>query len=365
MAPFPITVTTRMITFLVGNPYKYKPLFATVIGKGPHPRYIWIFLLVFSYFQCAPQFGSDDVLGEQVKEITGHLWTSVKKRKRYEDDGHHDLLTHSLRLQCFHRSGFWGPKHCLEFQATMDWTCIPWPQWLGFPKQRFFQFSRGAFFDASWQFSSQATSTPCIIAHSYVFLCYKKMVREGPRGFSWEPASRCWPDRSTAQLCQKRDEKHWSSLECWFFRHQNALTQQDSKPATCNFSHFQIAQATSIAVFVPAFLMAPVASRFAATGRPASSCMKCQCESKSGNERPYYCDWYDSRRIILERQSWERTKPFFFDLSSPTYQFLSNLHENSEGIALGLASTFVVPNSGNSKATTRALQGRGFPGNVM
>jgi len=47
---------------------------------------------VLSYFQCAPQFGNDDVLGEQVKEITGHLRTSVKKRKQYEDGGHHDML---------------------------------------------------------------------------------------------------------------------------------------------------------------------------------------------------------------------------------------------------------------------------------
>ena len=30
----PVTVTTRIITFLVGNPY--KPLFATVTGMGPH-----------------------------------------------------------------------------------------------------------------------------------------------------------------------------------------------------------------------------------------------------------------------------------------------------------------------------------------
>ena len=33
--PFPVTVTTRTITFLEGNPY--KPLFVTVTGKGPHP----------------------------------------------------------------------------------------------------------------------------------------------------------------------------------------------------------------------------------------------------------------------------------------------------------------------------------------
>ena len=36
--PHPVTVTTRIITFLVGNPY--KPSFATVAGWGVDPRYI-------------------------------------------------------------------------------------------------------------------------------------------------------------------------------------------------------------------------------------------------------------------------------------------------------------------------------------
>ena len=35
--PHPVTVTTRIITFLVGNPY--KPSFATVTGWGVDPRY--------------------------------------------------------------------------------------------------------------------------------------------------------------------------------------------------------------------------------------------------------------------------------------------------------------------------------------
>ena len=35
--PHPLTVTTRIITFLVGNPY--KPSFATVTGWGVDPRY--------------------------------------------------------------------------------------------------------------------------------------------------------------------------------------------------------------------------------------------------------------------------------------------------------------------------------------
>ena len=35
--PHPVTVTTRIITFLVGNPY--KPSFATVTGWGVDPMY--------------------------------------------------------------------------------------------------------------------------------------------------------------------------------------------------------------------------------------------------------------------------------------------------------------------------------------
>ena len=38
--PLPVTVTTRIITFLIGNPY--KPSFTTVTVRGPHPRNIWV-----------------------------------------------------------------------------------------------------------------------------------------------------------------------------------------------------------------------------------------------------------------------------------------------------------------------------------
>ena len=37
LPPLPVRVTTRIITFLVGDPY--KPSFATVTGKGDNPRY--------------------------------------------------------------------------------------------------------------------------------------------------------------------------------------------------------------------------------------------------------------------------------------------------------------------------------------
>ncbi len=36
-SPFPLTVTTRIITFVVGD--SYKPSSATVTGRGPHPSY--------------------------------------------------------------------------------------------------------------------------------------------------------------------------------------------------------------------------------------------------------------------------------------------------------------------------------------
>ena len=37
--PHPVTVTTRIITFLIGNPY--KPSFETVTGWGVDLRYMW------------------------------------------------------------------------------------------------------------------------------------------------------------------------------------------------------------------------------------------------------------------------------------------------------------------------------------
>ena len=36
LSPLPVTVTTRIITFLVGDPY--KPSFATVTGRGDNPN---------------------------------------------------------------------------------------------------------------------------------------------------------------------------------------------------------------------------------------------------------------------------------------------------------------------------------------
>ncbi len=37
VVPLPVTVTTRIVTFLVGDPY--KPSFATVTGRGDNPKY--------------------------------------------------------------------------------------------------------------------------------------------------------------------------------------------------------------------------------------------------------------------------------------------------------------------------------------
>ena len=40
LSPHPATATTRIITFLVGNPY--KPSFVTVTGRGEYPTYIYL-----------------------------------------------------------------------------------------------------------------------------------------------------------------------------------------------------------------------------------------------------------------------------------------------------------------------------------
>ena len=40
-APLTVTVTTRIIAFLVGDPY--KPSFPTVTVRGPHPTYTRVF----------------------------------------------------------------------------------------------------------------------------------------------------------------------------------------------------------------------------------------------------------------------------------------------------------------------------------
>ena len=50
-------MATRIITFLVENPY--KPLFATVTGKGSHPKYRYMICSLFFYegFSVNPSWG--------------------------------------------------------------------------------------------------------------------------------------------------------------------------------------------------------------------------------------------------------------------------------------------------------------------
>ena len=49
VAPFPVTVSTRIITFSVGDPYKPS---CTVTGRGPHPIYIiYIYIYWVSWIQ--------------------------------------------------------------------------------------------------------------------------------------------------------------------------------------------------------------------------------------------------------------------------------------------------------------------------
>ena len=47
LSPLPVTVTTRIIAFLVGDPY--KPSFATVTGRGDNPSYT-IAYYIYTFF---------------------------------------------------------------------------------------------------------------------------------------------------------------------------------------------------------------------------------------------------------------------------------------------------------------------------
>lgn len=258
----------------------------------------------------------------------------------------------------------------------MDWTCMPWPRWFGFPSDVFFSSSGvHSLMQVGIFRISQALhhASSCIL----MFFCYKKMFREGRRGVIRTQLAdvgltglKFWKPHS----CFKRQMKHIEQLGLLGFSASKCIRikmQWHSTPATCNFSHFQIAQATSIVIFVPAFLMAPVASRFAATGRPASSRMKCHLSPNLEMKDhivivPSYEQWHiiwlkgnNLGKTFLRTNITLLLWPLF-----PNLSILSNL-KTSEGIALGLASTFVVPNSGNSKATTRTLRGPGIPRMVV
>ena len=75
--PHPVTVTTRIITFLVGNPY--KPSFATVTGWGVDPKYqpqqtstgCWVFPTALS---CT-KLGMLWIITSCIFEDFWHFWT--------------------------------------------------------------------------------------------------------------------------------------------------------------------------------------------------------------------------------------------------------------------------------------------------
>ena len=54
--PLPVTVTTRIIAYLVGD--SYKPSFATVTGRGPHPIYPKRTRCVFFHCSCPHDDGT-------------------------------------------------------------------------------------------------------------------------------------------------------------------------------------------------------------------------------------------------------------------------------------------------------------------
>ena len=123
LSPLPVTVTTRIITFLVGNPY--KPSFATVTGRGDNPRHIhrppstnitptsWHFLKMM--FFPSPKVGLEGIYISRSTNITNCTIILF-------------LTSHFRFLK----------RHWFSKQFTISWVTFFWfpPRILCFPTQR-------------------------------------------------------------------------------------------------------------------------------------------------------------------------------------------------------------------------------------
>ena len=83
--PHPLTVTTRIITFLVGNPYKTS--FATVTGWGVDPIYLYFFTPSKTHMEPKTWLFVDFCLGSTL------VFRSVKRTNI--------VVTFSCRKPCF------------------------------------------------------------------------------------------------------------------------------------------------------------------------------------------------------------------------------------------------------------------------
>ena len=76
LSPLPVRVTTRIITFLVGNPY--KPSFPLLLGRGDNPIYIYIYILIYvlhRYIYCLGTY--EDIGSSQVGWEDEWIKTSI------------------------------------------------------------------------------------------------------------------------------------------------------------------------------------------------------------------------------------------------------------------------------------------------
>ena len=73
LSPLPVTVTTRIITFLVGDPY--KPSFATVTGRGDNPKFIPLLTTGFKNISggCPPCPNLQWMIGLRMMGLPGCL----------------------------------------------------------------------------------------------------------------------------------------------------------------------------------------------------------------------------------------------------------------------------------------------------
>ena len=130
--PFPVTVTTRIIPFLAANPY--KPLFATITGKGPHPRYN-IDLVISESSGFFPRFTwrhACSLGGSQVLDLGCFF-----KAPWFEKPANKSQGITTFFFFFFKKHIFWGTTkvHIVDGRFTSEATVVD--GWYSFVKKRY------------------------------------------------------------------------------------------------------------------------------------------------------------------------------------------------------------------------------------
>ena len=136
--PLTVTVTTRILTFLVGDPY--KPSFTTVTVRGPHPTYTYIHTHTHTYIYIyVPIFNFHDCWQYSIIQLRLHLQTLLHQQNTVErclflEPGSTNILLHYWPCTGLahhlpkHTPNSWRTYlNMLKLDVFFSSTCFPAP----------------------------------------------------------------------------------------------------------------------------------------------------------------------------------------------------------------------------------------------